>query len=384
MKDSRLTGLTFLLIIAALIALSLVSYHKAFPWQHVVSVSVTTPSAGLELNPHSDVKLKGLVIGEVAAITSDGTTATVALALDPDQAGLIPATVTASIVPKTLFGEKYVDLVPPAGARTGPSLAEGAVIRQTRNSVEIGELFTNTQNLLRAVRPDQLSLAVGSLAQALRGRGAQLGDTAALLRTYLAGINPRLPTLTHDISQLAATSDSYAAAAPDLLRVLGDGSAVSTDLLVAHEGPLRDVLRAAPVASDALTDLARRSGRDVVSLNHRARPVLGVVADYSPVLPCLVDTVNVTNAAIDHILGGAGPYLAASVEVIAQRAPYRYPDDLPSNPKSTGNNRTLPEGVPSWEPHCTAIPSQLRGIRDVAPYELRDRATPAPEKGGGR
>ncbi|MDT7557370.1 MAG: phospholipid/cholesterol/gamma-HCH transport system substrate-binding protein, partial [Pseudonocardiales bacterium] len=164
-------GLVYLLVLIGLVGLCVVAYQRAFPWQRMVPVTLTTAQAGLQLNPRSDVKLKGIVVGQVDSITSDGRQATLHLSLDPAMTHLVPADVDASIVPKTLFGEKQVNLIPPPGGSATP-IAAGDVIRQSSTSVEIGELYTNLQGVLETLQPAQLSLALNSLADALAGRGA--------------------------------------------------------------------------------------------------------------------------------------------------------------------------------------------------------------------
>ena len=95
----RVYGVVFLLVMALLIGLSIATYQKAFV--DVVHVTLQTDKVGNQLAPPSDVKLRGLIVGEVRNVTSDGSTATVDLALDPDSVGLIPSNVSARLLPKT-------------------------------------------------------------------------------------------------------------------------------------------------------------------------------------------------------------------------------------------------------------------------------------------
>jgi phospholipid/cholesterol/gamma-HCH transport system substrate-binding protein len=374
-------GLVYLLVLIGLVGLCVVAYQRAFPWQRMVPVTLTTAQAGLQLNPRSDVKLKGIVVGQVDSITSDGRQATLHLSLDPAMTHLVPADVDASIVPKTLFGEKQVNLIPPPGGSATP-IAAGDVIRQSSTSVEIGELYTNLQGVLETLQPAQLSLALNSLADALAGRGAELGTTVSALNTYLAGLNPHLPTLVHDINALAATSDVYADAAPDLLRTLDNASTISADLLVPHEQSLADVLHKTIIASDEVTDFVHRTDDTVITLTGHSRPVLDLLARYSSELPCLFDTLVLGNKAENHVLGGQGPYLSASIDLLVQRPPYENPEQLPANRSSAGNNETLPAGIPNWAPHCSVVPTQLRGLHDVGPYELATQGPVAPALSG--
>ena len=69
---------------------------------------------------NAEVKLRGVVIGEVRDIEAAGDGARLTLAIEPGRLGQIPADVTAQMLPTTLFGERFVALVPPAvpSART--------------------------------------------------------------------------------------------------------------------------------------------------------------------------------------------------------------------------------------------------------------------------
>lgn len=380
-----LVGLGYLAAVLVVVILAVASYRKDLPWQHGVEVSVLASTAGLELNPHSEVKVKGVTVGEVTSITSDGRTATVHLRLDPATAHLVPAAADASFVPKTLFGEKYVNIITPPGP-AGPPISAGGVIRQSATAVEVGELYTHLDAVLQALHPDQLSVALGSLAGALRGQGGRLGDTTATLASYLGGINPRLPELIRDVQRLDTTSSVYADAAPDLLRTLDNGATISKDLLTAHEDDLARLLVGGQDATDRVDDLVDRSGKPLLRAADQARPVLDLLADYASEFPCLIKALNTTNAAVDQLAGSRGPVFSAGVDGFASHAGYHAPADLPGNPSSTANNNTLPQVVPGWGPHCVVIPSQLVDVKRAAPFSLQVHPPIAPpgRKAGGR
>ena len=83
-------------------------------------VTLRTSTLGLQLPERADVKIRGVIVGEVLDFDSDPEGAVVTLGLFPDEVDTIPANVTGSIVPKTLFGEKYVALEVPAEPADGP------------------------------------------------------------------------------------------------------------------------------------------------------------------------------------------------------------------------------------------------------------------------
>ena len=62
----RLYGLAFVAVVVMLVLLMLAQYNQAF--KPVFRVTVRSDRAGLQLVPHSDVKVRGLIVGEVRAI----------------------------------------------------------------------------------------------------------------------------------------------------------------------------------------------------------------------------------------------------------------------------------------------------------------------------
>src|SRR3954469_22004172 len=145
----KVYGLLLLVVIAGLTTLSILQFQQAFT--PVTHVRVHVAQAGLQLLPGSDVKVRGLIVGDVADITSDGDGADLELRLDPDQARQLPHNVTVRMLPKTLFGEKYVDLVLPS--QPDGHLTDGAVIAadQTRATLEIDQALNGLLPVLRTV-----------------------------------------------------------------------------------------------------------------------------------------------------------------------------------------------------------------------------------------
>jgi phospholipid/cholesterol/gamma-HCH transport system substrate-binding protein len=364
-----LLGLAYLLVIAMLLWVSIATYRKEMPWQAAVNVTLTTNTPGLELNPGSDVKLQGLIVGFVRRITSDGHSARIELALDPDKRKLIPANVDAAIVPKTLFGEKFVDLKVPAQPVTA-RIADGGVIKQSSTSVEIGKLFSNLVPVLRTLRPEQVSTLLNSMADALDGRGAKLGETVEVTRAFLNSIEPELGTLTHDIRQFGETANLYADAAPELLRVLANTSAISKELLLPAEKRFAAFLDNVISTATTTTNVLKENTEHIVTLSGRSRPVLALLDEYAIVLPCLINDLAQADKVANQGMGARGPFANLSVDMVVTRKPYKYPDDLPTNPRSEAHPNNLPSFIPGWAPHCAVIPQRVRDIPDAAPYSL--------------
>jgi ABC-type transporter Mla subunit MlaD len=104
----QLAGLLFLGVLAGVVALSIALYQKAFT--PVVMVELKASSIGNQLSKGGDVKARGLLVGDIREVSTDGAGATIRMALKPQAAEQIPSDTRARLLPKTLFGEKFVSL----------------------------------------------------------------------------------------------------------------------------------------------------------------------------------------------------------------------------------------------------------------------------------
>lgn len=287
-KGSILIG-----VILLLFWLSIAIYTKTFVG--TVDITVQTERVGLQLNPNADVRMRGALVGRVADIRLEGGRAMLKLALDQDAADNIPEDVEARILPTTLFGQKYVELVAPRGSTAGP-IAAGAVVPEDRSgaAVEITRAFDNLQPLLTAVRPQDLSSTLQAVAAGLEGRGDQLGKTVEATLRLLRDFRSHLPLLIDDLGLLASVSDVYGAAMGDVLAVLENVSfsgRTVTDLeeeLAAFYGDVTTLSQTTKAFLD-------RNGDGIVELNRTTEPILRTLARYASEFPCLLDGLVLAN-----------------------------------------------------------------------------------------
>lgn len=266
----RVYGVVFLAVIALLLSLSVAVYRQAFT--PVVRVRLEADSLGNQLDPQADVKLRGLLVGEVRAVHSDGTKATLDLALKPEYAAYIPSDVHARLLPKTLFGEKYVDLVAPASPSVRPIRA-GDVITQdrTRVGIELQQLTNDLLPLLRAVQPGKLNATLSAFATALEGRGDRIGDNLTRLEAYLRRLNPHLPSLTEDIARFAQVTEIYGDAAPDLMNILRN-TVTTSRTIVEEKDRLATALKSTATVAGTGQDFLAANGDRLITLGRVSRP----------------------------------------------------------------------------------------------------------------
>ncbi len=332
----RLQGVAFLVVLALLLGLSVAVYNKAFT--EVAMVTLETDSVGNQLQEASDVKMRGVLVGEVREIAASAEGATLELAIRPEYLARIPKDVTARLLPKTLFGERFVALQAPEGSTGGDHLEDGDVIPQdrTENAIELQRVIDDLLPLLRAVQPQDLAYTLGAVADSLRGRGDTLGENLVTTGTYFGEINTVLPELQADISGLADFADTYEAAADDLLGVLDD-LAVTNTTIVDQREQLRRTFTVGTSSSNTTAAFLETNERNLISLAETSRPLLGLFAEYSPEYPCLLDGLAESAPLIGESFGTDGdPALNLNIVfTLPPRDPYA-PGDQPAYADTSG------------------------------------------------
>jgi phospholipid/cholesterol/gamma-HCH transport system substrate-binding protein len=316
---NRAYGVGFILVVALLVGLSVASFQKRFT--SVVMVDLLTDRIGSQLQTSSDVKLRGLIVGEVRRIETTGNGAKLELALKPEMVDLIPANVSARLLPKTLFGERFVDLVTPAGA-PAKHIEEGDTIGQDRTSVaiELEKVFDDLLPLLRTVQPEKLSATLNALATALEGRGTRLGQNLVLVDSYFKEINPKLPTIKADISGLADLASTYAVAAPDLVRAAKALVTTSTTI-VEKKDALSGFLVGTAGFANTTADFLDANGERIIRVGSVQRPTVEVLAKYSPQYPCIATAMVNWIPRIDEAWRDKKFHI--TVEITKQRSGYK-------------------------------------------------------------
>ncbi|MBM4475835.1 mammalian cell entry protein, partial [Rhodococcus hoagii] len=80
----RVLGVAFFLVLALFLGGTIASYNKTF--KHVVKVDLVTDTVGNALPRNADVKVRGLIVGEVREASTSNGKVTSVMAIDPDKA----------------------------------------------------------------------------------------------------------------------------------------------------------------------------------------------------------------------------------------------------------------------------------------------------------
>ena len=349
----RLTGVVFLAVISLLIWFSLALYNKQFTT--VDMVTLHTSSVGNEMHPDAEVMVRGVQVGEVRTITANGSGATLQLAIDPNMVSRLPANVTAEMLPTTLFGERYVDLILP----TSPApqqLVAGSVISENRSKdgIEVETVLNSLLSELTAVQPQDLSITLTAMAQALQGRGGELGSTLVELNTYLHKMNPNLPKLDADIRELIQVTKTYSQAAPDILQALND-FAITGQTIVQEQANLSALYSTLTQADLTLNSFLNQNSGNIIGLSVNGLPTLRILQRYSPEFPCTLADLVKFEPAINKVLGKGTtqPGLHVHVDVVPSLGRYLPGKNTPVFGDNTG-------------PHCYPVPFQGVSLNDGA------------------
>lgn len=371
----RLQGVAFLAVVFLLLGLTVAIYNKALPGQGGETVTLDVDRIGNQLVVPADVKLDGIIVGRVSDAQTDGEKTTLTLKLDSSRMKDIPADVVARILPKTLFGEKYVQLVAPLSTDVSDHLQPGATITEDHSStaIELQTVFNHLVPLLKTLKPAELSIALSNLAGALRDRGDALGKNLELVNTYFTKFNQDLPNFNHDISAFADFASNYADATPDLLATLRNFSINARTFTVKKDTYAQFLLGTQAFAREATTVFGDNADR-LITLAKVSKPVLDVYATYADVLECLPNGLAIYDRTRLEQTFGAGPYLHITLTPVGDRGAYTVTD----KPRSSDLSGTKPP--PGNDNNCYGLPYD--GEKTVHPVNPALFAFPGPHPDG--
>lgn len=171
----RIAGTASLVLVLALMGLG---FGVRFsPAAGSIDVSLSVPQAGIGLQPGTDVKVRGVKVGQVVTVDLDAEgRPEVLLRLDPGTQ--VPTTdLTVIVTPKTFFGEKQIELIYPLEAfGQPPFLQNGDTLVSERTVTEVEDVLVTLEPLLTGIDADDLATLFDALA-ALEGEGDRIAES---------------------------------------------------------------------------------------------------------------------------------------------------------------------------------------------------------------
>jgi phospholipid/cholesterol/gamma-HCH transport system substrate-binding protein len=312
----------------------------------VVPVTLTSERSGLVMESNSKVKLRGVQVGRVAAITGGREPVSLKLEIDSDQIKYIPANIEAQIRATTVFGAKFVELIYPSNP-SPQRLAAGQVIRSRNVTSEANTVFENVVEVLDQVDPAKLNSTLSALAEGLRGQGQRLGEATTAANQVLLALNPRYGTITADLRAVKDFNDTFSAAAPDILTTLDALSTTSTTI-TGHAKQLDVLLMATIGLSNSGISLLAPNQANLIKAINVLRPTTDLLYKYNPEYTCLLmGAKTLLDTGGYEAPGGDGRTLVLDTTLTLGKDPYHYPDNLPI---------IGAKGGPGGKPGCGSLP----------------------------
>jgi phospholipid/cholesterol/gamma-HCH transport system substrate-binding protein len=316
-----------------------------------VPVTLTSDRAGLVMETGSKVKMRGVQVGRVAAVTGGANPVRLKLEIDPDAARLIPANVEAQIRATTAFGAKYVDLIYPDDPSPQP-LSAGAVVVSRNVSTEVNTVFQNLLTVLKQIEPAKLNAVLTALAEGLRGQGPAIGEATTAANRVLLALNPRMETVRGDFQSLKGFADTYNAAAPDILRIL-EAAATTSTTITGHATELDALLVNVTGLARAGVDLLAPNQANLIQAINTLAPTTNLLYKYNPAYTCLLMGAKWLVDNGRDFGGGNGKSAIVDASVLLGKDPYRYPENLPV---------VAAKGGPGGKPGCGSLPDASKNF----------------------
>jgi phospholipid/cholesterol/gamma-HCH transport system substrate-binding protein len=281
--------------VAVIVAVALVFFGVKFSngaLKPVYYLNASFDAAGQGLQSRSDVKIHGVNVGTVKRVSLVNGRALVRLQINKGQK--IPVTAAALIRPKTLFGEKFVDLNPgsPQQEASGPFLRNGQSIKDTVGGFELQKVLASAYPILTAIKPEDLTTVLDTLAQAGSGEG---------------------PVINHAISNFAQLNALGVAHNADTQRFLDDFALLSQEL-AARSG---DIVSLAKSLNSALPPLNQR-GDEVSSVLDNLARISNDTADLLNANRAFQDKAITEGGQTLSILAGRANKLGPTIHGIAE------------------------------------------------------------------
>ncbi|MCP2343726.1 MlaD family protein [Actinomadura rupiterrae] len=266
--------------------------------------SATFARAGQGLDGKSDVKVRGVTVGNVESVklTGDGH---VRVRLRVDRSVRIPRGAEARVDPVSVFGPKEISL-DFAGSGSGPYLADGDAITRTHEASDLSETATPAYRLSKAIDPDDVVTLTRTLSEGLNGQGQALRRTignGSRLADLAASDRAELQTL---IGNLHGLSGTFQGRGDAIVRTSRDASGL-TALVGDHPDRITALLDQAGLLSGRVGDHLRDHGANAGNLIDDLSGPASVVAANRARVSLMTGDLTRLFEGLGGMLNGPGP-----------------------------------------------------------------------------
>jgi phospholipid/cholesterol/gamma-HCH transport system substrate-binding protein len=205
------------------------------------------------LFPGSPVRVLGVDVGQITDIEVPEGARTVQVHMRIEGDVDVPADSTATVVPASLLGERFVQLSP---YTAGPTIEDGATIPVDRTQVpfEFDEVLGSLEDFVGGLDGPEVGRFVDNLAATLEGQGAQLGSTIDQASEAIGVLRDNDDELVALASRLADLNETLSSRDQEIATLLQDFDTLASSL-VDDRGDIDAALSGLVRVTDQLTGL---------------------------------------------------------------------------------------------------------------------------------
>ncbi len=281
----RSFGLRAVIGLGALVLIGVVGYlgtrFALGTYDDDYRISVTIGETGQGIISGSDVVARGVIVGEVGAISlDDQLRAVVELVLEPQYT--VPADAMFAVTGKTLLGEKQIEIQFDGPFDAPDAIAEGTLVDNPDQVVELQDVLQELDELLGAIDPVDLAIVVDDGLGSFVGQGEAIARAvdqgARATDVFARSLDDQVPTL-RDLSLVAEALGPRG----DEFNRLGstiDGGALDT--ITVNQNRLRGLLDTLDAFSDQLDVVLELTRPDLDRLIIQGDNVTRLLWTYRP------------------------------------------------------------------------------------------------------
>ncbi len=267
-------------------------------WTSDAKVSINVTEVGDAIGPGAKVRYHDVIVGRVLKLQDTGQGYQLKIVVNKDHAESIPKTATARILPSTIFGSEYVELLSDRDAADSTqALSSGDVLQAdgTDSTLRLMASFDSAERLISAIDAEDINRITGKLAPALDGHGDDIKSFLERADAVVTDINSDLPTTWETLSLTPRALDTIADITPDLLSA-AENSQKTSDTIADRNKQLGELLSDSTRVIDQGRTLINKNREVIVPFVTRLERLTGLVADNSGAL----QSVLTQFAAVGH------------------------------------------------------------------------------------
>jgi phospholipid/cholesterol/gamma-HCH transport system substrate-binding protein len=315
------SGLIALVLLFSAITIGVSSSFGAFDDTYILKGSFDAAGQGLQKS--SDVKIRGVNVGKVAKV--DLVDGRALVTMDIKSSNKIPESATATVRAKTLFGEKFVDILPGSGEAAGPFYSKKGELldkcdknAQPEHSCTVGgfeleQVLGDAYPLLKQIKPSEIFTVLHTLAEAGRDLGPNINRQLVNTKTVL-DVNAAHDADTRQfLTDLAKLAQQLGVRADDLVTA-ADALNVALPTLNSGADKLNTLLVQTARLSNDVADLLRNNKDFIDKSFGGGQEVLNVLFDHqNDIVPLIVGLREYLQTLTDitRIPVGDGTLMAA-------------------------------------------------------------------------